>query len=130
MKLLLEFKDYSDLSFIKDTVEDVILSEIEESINTIVHQSIITISDREITCHDLKRSEYSDSELEFISYLVAFNGRIEKEEFDNISLRIESILSLEFDDKIKCISLQSFPINESPKINACAKPSGEGCTAY
>ena len=112
MKLLLEFKDYSDLSFIKDTVEDVILSEIEESINTIVHQSIITISDREITCHDLKRSEYSDSELEFISYLVAFNGRIEKEEFDNISLRIESILSLEFDDKIKCISLQSFPINE------------------
>ena len=112
MKLLLEFKDYSDLSFIKDTVEDVILSEIEESINTIVHQSIITISDREITCHDLKRSEYNDSELEFISYLVAFNGRIEKEEFDNISLRIESILSLEFDDKIKCISLQSFPINE------------------
>lgn len=58
MKLLLEFKDYSDLSFIKDTVEDVILSEIEESIEPVIHQSIITISYGEVTCHDLKRSEY------------------------------------------------------------------------
>jgi hypothetical protein len=54
MKLLLEFKDYNDLSFIKDTVDDTILSEIEESINSVVHQSIITISDGEVTCHDLK----------------------------------------------------------------------------
>ena len=112
MKLLLEFKDYNDLSFVKDTVDDVILSEIEESINPVVHQSIITISDREITCHDLKRSEYNNSELDFISYLVSFNGRIEKDQFDSISPRIESILSLEFDDKVKCITLQSFPINE------------------
>jgi len=112
MKLLLEFKDYNDLSFVRDTVDDVILSEIEESINPVVHQSIITISDREITCHDLKRSEYNNSELDFISYLVSLNGRIEKDQFDSISPRIESILSLEFDDRIKCISLQSFPINE------------------
>jgi len=111
MKLLLEFKDYNDLSFIKDTVEDAILSEIEESINTVVHQSFITISDGEVTCHDLKRSEHS-SDFDFRSYLIAFNGRIKKEQFDSISPRIESTLSLEFDDKINCVALQSFPINE------------------
>ena len=111
MKLLLEFKDYNDLSFVKDTVEDSILSEIEESIKPVIHQSIISISDGEVTCHDLKRSEYS-SVLDFKSYLVSFNERIEKEQFDSISPRIESTLSLEFDDKIKCIVLQSFPINE------------------
>ena len=111
MKLLLEFKDYNDLSFIKDTVEDSILSEIEESIKPVIHQSIISILDGEVTCHDLKRSEYS-SDLDFKSYLVSFNERIEKEQFDSISPRIESTLSLEFDDKIKCIVLQSFPINE------------------
>ncbi len=41
--------------------------------------------------------EYSSDDLEFRSYLVSFNGRIEKEEFDSISPRIESTLSLEFD---------------------------------
>lgn len=112
MNLLLEFKDYNDLSFIKDTVDDAILSEIEESINTVVHQSIITISDGEVTCHDLKRSEYSSSDIDFRSYLVSFSRRIEKEEFDSISPRIESTLSLELDDRINCIALQSFPINE------------------
>ena len=111
MKLLLEFKDYNDLSFVKDTVEDSILSEIDESINIVVHQSFITISDGEVTCHDLKRSEHS-SEFDFKSYLISFNERIEKEQFDNISPRIESTLSQEFDDIIKCIALQSFPINE------------------
>ena len=111
MKLLLEFKDYNDLSFVKDTVEDSILSEIEESIKPVIHQSIISILDGEVTCHDLKRSEYS-SDLDFKSYLVSFSERIEKEQFDSISPRIESTLSLEFDDKIKCIVLQSFPINE------------------
>jgi hypothetical protein len=111
MRLLLEFKDYNDLSFIKDTIEDVILSEIEESVDPKVHRSIINISDGEITCHDIKRSEYS-SDLEFVSYLVAFNSRIKKDVFENISSRIESILSLEFDEKIKCTSLQFFPINE------------------
>jgi hypothetical protein len=80
MKLLLEFKDYNDLSFIKDTVDDTILSEIEESINSVVHQSIITILDGEVTCHDLKRSEYNSSNIDFRSYLVSFSGRIEKEE--------------------------------------------------
>jgi hypothetical protein len=111
MKLLLEFKDYNDLSLVKDTVDDTILSEIEESINSVVHQSIITISDGELTCHDLKRSEHS-SDFDFRSYLIAFNGRIEKEQFDSISPRIESTLSLEFDENIKCIALQNFPINE------------------
>ena len=118
MKLLLEFKDYSDLSFIKDTVEDVILSEIEESIEPVIHRSIITISDGEVTCHDLKRSEYNSSSLDFRSYLVAFNSRIEKEDFNNISSKIESILSLEFDEKIKCTNLQFFPINEFIICNA------------
>ena len=111
MKLLLEFKDYNDLSFVKDTVEDSILSEIEESIKPVIHQSIISILDGEVTCHDLKRSEYS-SDIDFRSYLVSFNERIEKEQFDSISPRIESTLSLEFDDNIKCIVLQSFPISE------------------
>ena len=92
MKLLLEFKDYNDLSFVKDTVEDSILSEIEESIKPIIHQSIISILDGEVTCHDLKRSEYS-SDIDFRSYLVSFNERIEKEQFDSISPRIESTLS-------------------------------------
>ena len=87
MKLLLEFKDYNDLSFVKDTVEDSILSEIEESIKPIIHQSIISILDGEVTCHDLKRSEYS-SDIDFRSYLVSFNERIEKEQFDSISPRI------------------------------------------
>lgn len=111
MKLLLEFKDYNDLSFVKDTVEDSILSEIEESIKIVIHPAIISISDGEVTCHDLKRSEYS-SDIDFNSYLVSFGKRIEKEQFDSISPRIESTLSLEFDDKVKCIALQSFPINE------------------
>jgi len=111
MKLLLEFKDYNDLSFVKDTVEDSILSEIDESINPVVHQSFITISDGEVTCHDLKRSEHS-SDFDFRSYLISFNERIEKEQFDNISPRIESTLSQEFDQNIKCISLQNFPISE------------------
>ena len=118
MKLLLEFKDYSDLSFIKDTVEDVILSEIEESIEPVIHRSIIAISDGEVTCHDLKRSEYNSSSLDFRSYLVSFNYRIEKEDFNNISSKIESILSLEFDEKIKCTNLQFFPINEFIICNA------------
>ena len=112
MKLLLEFKDYNDLSFVKDNVEDSILSEIDESINPVVHQSFITISDGEVTCKDLKRSEYSSTDFDFKSYLVSFNERMEEENFDNISQRLESILSMEFDDKIKCIALQSFPINE------------------
>jgi hypothetical protein len=112
MKLLLEFKDYNDLSFVKDNVEDSILSEIDESINPVVHQSFITISDGEVTCKDLKRSEYSSTDFDFKSYLVSFNERMEEESFDNISQRLESILSMEFDDKIKCIALQSFPINE------------------
>jgi len=111
MKLLLEFKDYNDLSFVKDTVEDSILSEIEESIKLVIHQSFITISDGEVTCHDLKRSEHS-SDFDFKSYLISFNERIEKEQFDNISPRIESTLSQEFDQNIKCISLQNFPISE------------------
>jgi hypothetical protein len=111
MKLLLEFKDYNDLSFVKDTVEDSILSEIEESIKLVIHQSFITISDGDVTCHDLKRSEHS-SDFDFKSYLISFNERIEKEQFDNISPRIESTLSLEFDENIKCISLQNFPISE------------------
>jgi len=112
MKLLLEFKDYNDLSFVKDTVEDSILSEIDESINIVVHQSFITISDGEVTCHDLKRSEHSSTDFDFRSYLISFNERIEKEQFDNISPRIESTLSQEFDENIKCISLQNFPISE------------------
>ena len=111
MKLLLEFKDYSDLSFIKDTVEDVILSEIEESIKPVIHQSIITISDGEVTCYDLKRSEYGSSNLDFKSYLISLNDRIKEEDFNNISAKIESILSLEFDEKIKCIY--------EPCIRAC-----------
>ena len=112
MKLLLEFKDYNDLSFVKDTVEDSILSEIDESINPVLHHSFITISDGEVTCLDLKRSEYSSTDFDFKSYLVSFNVKIGKEQFDNISTRIESILSLEFDENIKCIVLQSFPISE------------------
>ena len=112
MKLLLEFKDYNDLSFVKDTVEDSILSEIDESINPVFHHSFITISDGEVTCLDLKRSEYSSTDFDFKSYLVSFNVKIGKEQFDNISTRIESILSLEFDENIKCIVLQSFPISE------------------
>jgi hypothetical protein len=111
MKLLLEFKDYNDLSFVKDTVEDSILSEIDESINPVVHQAFITISDGEVTCHDLKRSEHN-SDFDFKSYLISFNERIEKEQFDNISQRIESTLSQEFDENIKCISFQNFPIHE------------------
>ena len=107
MKLLLEFKDYNDLSFVKDTVEDSILSEIDEFINPVIHQSFITISDGEVTCEDLKRSE-SNNDFDFNSYLVSFNQKIEKEQFDNISPRIESTLSLEFDDKIKCIVYNHF----------------------
>ena len=114
MKLLLEFKDYNDLSFVRDTIEDSILSEIEEieSIKPIVYQSVITISDSEITCLDLKRSENNSGNIDFKSYLISLNQKIKKEDFDNISPRIESTLSLEFDEKIKCIALKSFPINE------------------
>ena len=111
MRLLLEFKDYNELNFVKDVVSDTFLSEIDESINPQVHKSVITISDSEITCHDLERSEWS-SDLEFRSYLVAFNQRMYKETFDDITSRINSTLSQEFDENIKCISLQNFPINE------------------
>ena len=111
MRLLLEFKDYNELNFVKDVVNDTFLSEIDESIDPKIHKSVITISDNEITCHDLERSEWS-SDLEFRSYLVAFNQRMDKETFDGISSRINSTLSQEFDENIKCISLQNFPINE------------------
>jgi hypothetical protein len=111
MKLLLEFKDYNELNFVKDVVNDAFLSEIDESINPQIHKSVITISDCEINCHDLERSEWS-SDLEFRSYLVAFNQRMNKETFDNISPRINSTLSQEFDENIKCVALQFFPINE------------------
>lgn len=112
MKLLLEFKDYTLLSFVKDSVEDSILSEIDESIDHVVHQSIISIYDGEIICHDLKRSEFTSSIIDFNSYLVMLDTRIEKDNFDNISARLESILSQEFDKKIKCVTLESFPVNE------------------
>ena len=111
MRLLLEFKDYNELNFVKDVVNDTFLSEIDESIDPKIHKSVITISDNEITCHDLERSEWS-SDLEFRSYLVAFNQRMDKETFDGISSRINSTLSQELDENIKCISLQNFPINE------------------
>ncbi len=117
MKLLLEFKDYSELNFVKDIVNDTFLSEIDESINVQVHKSVIAISDNEVTCHDLERSEWS-SDLEFRSYLVAFNQRVDKETFDDISPRINSTLSQEFDENIKCVALQFFPINEFVICNA------------
>jgi len=117
MKLLLEFKDYSELNFVKDIVNDTFLSEIDESINVQVHKSVIAISGNEVTCHDLERSEWS-SDLEFRSYLVAFNQRVDKETFDDISPRINSTLSQEFDENIKCVALQFFPINEFVICNA------------
>jgi len=104
MRLLLEFKDYNELNFVKEVVEDTFLSEIDEQIDPKIHKSILTISDNQITCHDLERSEYS-SDLEFRSYLVSFKGRMEKDTFNEISKILESILSNEFDEKIKCISL-------------------------
>jgi len=111
MRLLLEFKDYNELNFIKEVVDDIFLSEIDEQIDPKIHKSILTISDNQITCHDLVRSEYS-SDLEFRSYLVSFKSRMEEDTFNEISKTLESILSSELDEKIKCISLQFFPINE------------------
>jgi hypothetical protein len=111
MRLLLEFKDYNEFNFIKDVVEDIFLSEIDEPLNPVVHRSIITIDDDQITCHDLERREF-ESDFTYHSYLISFNGRLEKEVFNEISERLESVLSAEFDRKIKCAALQNFPINE------------------
>ena len=118
MNFLLEFKNYDDLQIIKDTVTDVILSEIEESISSTVHKSVLDIQDGVIVCHDLKRywlektsntrwqaSEFLKHDIPVFSYLISFNRKLTKEEFSEISKSLENILNYELDYKVKCFSL-------------------------
>jgi hypothetical protein len=109
MEHLLEFKDYNERSFLQEVVVNVLFSEVEDSLKPVVYESVITINEDSITCHDLRKS---DNNFEFRSYLVTINSRMEQEDFKMVSKRLEVYLSKEFDEPIKCVSLQNFPINE------------------
>jgi hypothetical protein len=117
MKLLLEFKDYSELQFIQELVEEIFYSIFDESRKPKVHSSIINLVESEIVCHDIIKTD-SSSDIEFRSFLVDFTGRIDSEEFEEIFKRIEVALSSELNEKIKCVALQRFPINEFIICNA------------
>ena len=107
MNFLLEFKNYDDSQIIQDTIRDVVLSEIEESINSIVHKSVLDIQEGVIVCHDLKRSEFVKHDAQFFSYLISFNRKLTKEEFSEVSKSLENILNYELDYKVKCFSLNN-----------------------
>jgi hypothetical protein len=107
MNFLLEFKNYDDLKIIQDTIRDVVLSEIEESINSVIHKSILDIQEGVIFCLDLKRSEFVKHNAQVFSYLISFNRKLTKEEFSEISKSLENILNYELDYKVKCFSLSN-----------------------
>jgi hypothetical protein len=106
MKFLLEFKNYNDISIIQNTVEDSFFSEVDESLSPKVKESFLLLSGQDIVRANFKKSEASQNSLEFPCYLVTFTGKLDKEQFENISSRIESILKYEIDDDIICITLQ------------------------
>ena len=107
MNFLLEFKNYDDSQIIQDTIRDVVLSEIEESINSIVHKSVLDIQEGVIVCHDLKRSEFVKHDAQVFSYLISFNRKLTNEEFSEVSKSLENILNYELDYKVKCFSLNN-----------------------
>jgi hypothetical protein len=105
MNFLLEFKNYDDLKIIQDTIRDVVLSEIEESINSVVHKAVLDVQDGVIVCLDLKRSEFVKHNAQVFSYLISFNRKLTKEEFSEVSKSLENILNYELDYKVKCFFL-------------------------
>lgn len=105
MNFLLEFKNYDDSQIIQDTIRDVVLSEIEESINSVVHKSVLDVQEGIIVCHDIKRSEFTKHDAQVFSYLISFNRKLTKEEFLEVSKSLENILNYELDYKVKCFSL-------------------------
>lgn len=107
MNFLLEFKNYDDSQIIQDTIRDVVLSEIEESINSVVHKSVLDVQEGVIVCHDLKRSEFAKHDAQVLSYLISFNRKLTKEEFSEVSKSLENILNYELDYKVKCFSLSN-----------------------
>lgn len=106
MKFLLEFKNYNDISIIQDTVEDSFFSEVDESLSPKVTESFLSLSGQDIVRSNFRKSETDQNSLEFRCYLVTFKGRLDKEQFENISSRIESILKYDIDDDIICTTLQ------------------------
>lgn len=106
MKFLLEFKNYNDISIIQDTVEDSFFSEVDESLSPKVTESFLSLSGQDIVRSNFRKSETDQNSLEFRCYLVTFKGRLDKEQFENISSRIESILKYDIDDDIICVTLQ------------------------
>jgi len=106
MKFLLEFKNYNDISIIQNTVEDSFFSEVDESLSPKVTESFLSLSGQDIVRSNFRKSETDQNSLEFRCYLVKFKGRLDKEQFENISSRIESILKYDIDDDIICTTLQ------------------------
>jgi len=113
MNFLLEFKNYDDLQIIQDTVKDVSLSEIEESINSTVHKSLLDVQEGVIVCHDLERSEFIRNDSQLYSYYISFSRKLNSEEFSEICKSLENILNYELDYKVKCFSLNDGEVNFS-----------------
>jgi hypothetical protein len=104
MKHLLEFYNYEEFSDLKEIVNDIFLSEFDESMNIEIKKSIID-------CNFQFKIE-KKNEFDFNCYLVTFDYKISKEEFLKISERLEKVILLEMDDEIKCFEVQTFPIEK------------------
>lgn len=104
MKHLLEFYNYEEFSDLKEIVNDIFLSEFDESMNIDIKKSIIDCN------FEFKVEKKSD--FDFDCYLVTFDYKISKKEFLKISERLEKVILLEMDDEIKCFEVQTFPIEK------------------
>jgi hypothetical protein len=104
MKYLLEFYNYEEFSDLKEIVNDIFLSEFDESMNIEIKKSIINCN--------LQFKAEKKSEFDFNCYLVTFDYKISKEDFLKISERLEKVILLEMDDEIKCFEVDAHRIEK------------------
>ena len=95
MKYLLEFYEFES-SELKEIIKDIILSEIDESIEIKIKENIFLNP-------ELKTFIKRNSDFDFPCHLISLSENISKEQFKNISERLETILSIEFDNNFKCL---------------------------
>jgi hypothetical protein len=96
MKYLLEFYEFEDISELKEIIRDILLSEIDESIE-------IKITEKIFLNTKLKTKIVRNTDFDFPCHLISLSENISEEQFKNISERLETILSIEFDNKFKCL---------------------------
>lgn len=96
MKHLLEFYEFEDISELKEIIRDIILSEIDDSIE-------IRITEKIFLNPELKTFIKRNSDFDFPCHLISLSENISKEQFKSISERLETILAIEFDNNFKCL---------------------------